>query len=194
MHRDKTSLISGAFVSLSLSTLSFELKIPQVHDTDPNARLHVISVIRSPCSSQLIGVVTVEVAFDLPFTGNITLRNDILVKTHSSHLKHMTIIQSQGSGKSRLMHEVSKMIFTLPLNVRNQAHDHCMSPVSRLDYAADLYYPSKVMYTHLLTRWSTSSSSDMGMISLMVIFSSLPCSRLHCGSSRCCLCPKRCTP
>ncbi|KAF9447720.1 hypothetical protein P691DRAFT_94564 [Macrolepiota fuliginosa MF-IS2] len=37
----------------------------------------------------------------------------------SRHLNHISIIQSSGSGKSRLVDEVSKSIFTLPLNIRD---------------------------------------------------------------------------
>lgn len=42
--------------------------------------------------------------------------------------KHeVSIIQSSGSGKSRMVHELSTLAFTIPLNVRPKEESKCMS-------------------------------------------------------------------
>ena len=37
----------------------------------------------------------------------------------SSHPNYIPLIQSSGYGKSRLVDEVAKLVFTIPLNIRN---------------------------------------------------------------------------
>ena len=39
------------------------------------------------------------------------------------YLAHTTIIQSSGSGKSRLVDEIAKTIFTIPFNIRDKSED-----------------------------------------------------------------------
>ena len=41
------------------------------------------------------------------------------------HMSHTSIIQSSGSGKSRLVDEIAKDIFTIPFNVREARDAAC---------------------------------------------------------------------
>lgn len=45
---------------------------------------------------------------------------------HTIYITHTTLIQSSGSGKSRLVDEVARTIFTIPCNIRDVEDERCM--------------------------------------------------------------------
>ena len=85
-------------------------------------RVHqTVSQIVTSTLFQLIVSIAQEAQFELPFVGTLhhLLRDHIFTMAGGDGLNHVSIIQSSGSGKSRLIHEVAKLIFSIPLNVRD---------------------------------------------------------------------------
>ncbi|KAF9446908.1 hypothetical protein P691DRAFT_783135, partial [Macrolepiota fuliginosa MF-IS2] len=81
-----------------------------------------------PRSRRTENIIAIESAWTARFIGNhhnllktnLTEMNKVrAAQPTSRHFNHVSIIQSSGSGKSRLVDEVSKSIFTLPINVRD---------------------------------------------------------------------------
>lgn len=75
------------------------------------------------------------VSWNAPYVGEydkILARSvqDMKKKANGAPYKNiMPMIQSSGTGKSRLAHEVAKIIFTIPLNIQ-PAEDHSGKHVS----------------------------------------------------------------
>ncbi|KAF9443662.1 hypothetical protein P691DRAFT_787656, partial [Macrolepiota fuliginosa MF-IS2] len=81
-----------------------------------------------PRSRRTENIIAIESAWTARFIGNyhnllkanLTEMNKVRVTQFlGHHLNHVSIIQSSGSGKSRLIDEVSKSILTLPINIRD---------------------------------------------------------------------------
>lgn len=83
-----------------------------------------------PCAVLRFALVVAD-AWITPFVGDFhTLLTRNIQRMHAVgmerppgdrryHMNYASIIQSSGSGKSRLVDEVAKQLFTIPLNVRN---------------------------------------------------------------------------
>jgi hypothetical protein len=48
--------------------------------------------------------------------------NETTESRDGAYMNMIAIVQSSGTGKSRLVHELAKKIFTIPLNLRNPKH------------------------------------------------------------------------
>lgn len=84
-----------------------------------------------------IAVPVVPFAWDTPFIGkcdellwrNIQAmdkeRTKDLDQKHR-YLNHVSIIQSSGTGKSRMVDEVAKRVFTIPINLRHEDMNPCV--------------------------------------------------------------------
>ncbi|KAJ8454653.1 hypothetical protein ONZ51_g12905 [Trametes cubensis] len=66
----------------------------------------------------------------------------------SAYMGHAAVIQSSGSGKSRLVHEVAKEIFTIPFNIRD--------PKEHINNGA--YPPTDTAVHNLLMEWASEYS------------------------------------
>ncbi|KAI0653244.1 hypothetical protein C8Q70DRAFT_1059483 [Cubamyces menziesii] len=66
----------------------------------------------------------------------------------SAYMGHAAVIQSSGSGKSRLVHEVAREIFTIPFNIRD--------PKEHINNGA--YPPTDTAVHNLLMEWASEYS------------------------------------
>ncbi|KAJ8453451.1 hypothetical protein ONZ51_g13590 [Trametes cubensis] len=66
----------------------------------------------------------------------------------SAYMGHAAVIQSSGSGKSRLVHEVAREIFTIPFNIRD--------PKEHINNGA--YPPTDTAVHKLLMEWASEYS------------------------------------
>ena len=72
----------------------------------------------------------------MPYQGNtVTLLTQALHEMNTTQPRQpydnfVSIIQSSGTGKSRLVHETAKVIFTLPFNLRSEKDKSGMGHIS----------------------------------------------------------------
>lgn len=66
-------------------------------------------------------ITAVIVAWNVQYMGTrheLLLKNIYTMNSNPAYRNQVAIIQSSGTGKSRMVHEMSKLVFTIPLNLR----------------------------------------------------------------------------
>ena len=86
-----------------------------------------------------------------------------MTNADGKYMSHVSIIQSSGSGKSRLVDEVAKDIFTIPFNIRDVDGElrvsfrHTRSHIKALDSA---YPPADDAVHDLLVSWANQAKGS----------------------------------
>ena len=110
----------------------------------------------------LTGSLAVIQGWSAPFIGehHVALASNIRnmyygTSARSAYMGHAAVIQSSGSGKSRLVHEVAREIFTIPFNIRDPKEHINSKPHHNFSRAL-------ILVQHMYGRWRLSSDRHCG--------------------------------